>query len=96
MKSRQGSHAGYNAPSAVDDKNGLIVSADVVDDGNYIKQFASQIKKAQENTEKQCEQAESQKIYKRRKMKVERPFGHIKHNLGLKNFLLRGIDGARA
>jgi hypothetical protein len=38
----------------------------------------------------------SQKIYVLRKQKAELPFGHIKHNLKTKHFLLRGLDGVRA
>jgi len=45
--------------------------------------------------EAQYEQAESQAIYNLRKQKVELPFGHIKRNLKLDAFLLRGIDGAK-
>ena len=43
-----------------------------------------------EKLERQYEQPESQKIYARRKARVEHPFGHIKRNLGITNFLLRG------
>lgn len=46
--------------------------------------------------ERQYEQPESQEIYKLRKQKVELPFGHIKHNLRVGGFLLRGLAGARA
>lgn len=42
------------------------------------------------------EQACSQQIYSRRKQKVELPFGHIKRNLGVDSFLLRGLAGVRA
>ena len=49
-----------------------------------------------EKIEKQFNEPESQAIYRRRKETVEHPFGHIKHNLGIKNFLLRGREGARA
>ena len=35
-----------------------------------------------------------QQIYQRRKAKVELPFGHIKHNLGINSFLVRGLNGA--
>ena len=35
-------------------------------------------------------------IYQRRKEKVEHPFGHIKSNLGVQAFLLRGLKGVRA
>lgn len=37
----------------------------------------------------------SQQIYKRRKERVEHPFGHIKHNLGVNSFLLRGFEGVK-
>lgn len=46
--------------------------------------------------EKQYEQPESQTIYNLRKQKVELPFGHIKHNLKVDGFLLRGLDGVKA
>ena len=46
--------------------------------------------------EAQYEEASSQEIYKRRKSKVEHPFGHIKRNLKTDAFLLRGRDGAQA
>ena len=39
---------------------------------------------------------QSQQIYSRRKEKVELPFGHIKRNLGVDSFLLRGLSGVRA
>lgn len=214
MKSVQGSHASYNAQSVVDDKNGLIVHADVINDTSDVNQFAQQITQAEAVLEKQCEVASadagyadteeldkigqrgtkvivpsqrqalhepekpyskshfiynesrncytcpegqklvfkgkdgpgklayriaspslckqctqygictkakrgrkivrlenehikeqyereyeeksSQEIYARRKTRVEHPFGHIKHNLGMKNFLLRGREGVQA
>ena len=214
MKSVQGSHASYNGQSVVDDKNGLIVHADVVKDTSDLNQFAKQITQAESVLEKQCqvagadagyadteelekidqqgtrvivpsqrqalhkpekpfsksvfsydkeqncyycpegnklvyrgkqapgklkyivttasickqckhygicteakrgrkivrlekeeikeqfeqeyEKVSSQKIYARRKARVEHPFGHIKHNLGITNFLLRGREGALA
>lgn len=46
--------------------------------------------------ERHYELPESQEIYKLRKQKVELPFGHIKHNLGVRGFLLRGLDGVKA
>jgi transposase len=49
-----------------------------------------------EKLESQYEQAESQDIYSLRKQKAELPFGHIKHNLGVRGFLLRGLAGVRA
>ena len=42
------------------------------------------------------ESEEGQKIYEKRKMKVEHPFGHIKRNLGAGAFLLRGLEGTKA
>lgn len=46
--------------------------------------------------EAQYKQPESQAIYKLRKQRVELPFGHIKRNLKVDAFLLRGRDGAKA
>ena len=46
--------------------------------------------------ERQYELPANQEIYKKRKQKVELPFGHIKHNLGVTGFLLRGLAGVRA
>jgi transposase len=44
----------------------------------------------------QFETSANQQIYRRRKQKVELPFGHIKRNLGADHFLLRGLAGVRA
>jgi transposase len=213
INSVQGSHAGYNVQTVVDEKHGLIVNADVVSENNDVNQFANQIEQANETLGKKCNtacadsgyanteqlkqidqqdikvivpsqrqaskkepeefdkeqfnynsakdcyicpqghrliykgndgktkrykitkssicwqcpcfgkctkslagrqinrlvdeevrlkleaqylQPESQAIYKLRKQKVELPFGHIKRNLGVKDFLLRGIDGVKA
>lgn len=213
INSVQGSHAGYNAQTVVDEKHGLIVNADVVSENNDVNQFANQIEQANKTLGKKCVtacadsgyanteqlkqideqdikvivpsqrqaskkepeefdkerfnynstkdcyicpeghmltyedsdgntkrykitkssicrkcncfgkctkslhgrqisrlvdeevrtrlevqylQPESQAIYKLRKQKVELPFGHIKRNLGVKDFLLRGIDGVKA
>ena len=46
--------------------------------------------------EAQYEKESSQKIYARRKSRVEHPFGHIKRNLKTDAFLLRGQDGVQA
>jgi transposase len=46
--------------------------------------------------ELQYERPDSQEIYRLRKQKVELPFGHIKHNLKVGGFLLRGLPGVRA
>ena len=44
----------------------------------------------------QYEQPESQAIYKLRQQKVELPFGHMKRNLKVNAFLMRGRDGTKA
>jgi len=212
---RQGSHAGYNGQNVVDEKHGLIVHSDVVNDNNDSAQFANQIDQANDTLDRKCKQAcgdagygsceelekidaqgikvivpsqkqvrnkkakpfdksnfqydqendcyicpkgqslkcrgvetarkrkvygvggsvckacchfgvcstdringrkitrmlneqirekfelqykepESQQTYRLRKEKVELPFGHIKHNLKVSGFLLRGLDGVRA
>jgi transposase len=55
--SLQGSHAGYNAQLVVDEKNGLIVSSDVVAENNDLGQFAVQISNAHEVMDKKCKVA---------------------------------------
>ncbi len=54
VKSIQGTHAGYNVQSVVDEKNGLIVNIDVVSEGNDRNQFAEQIKQANDTLEEKC------------------------------------------
>jgi len=49
-----------------------------------------------ERLERQYRESSSQAIYKKRKEKAELPFGHIKRNLGVQAFLLRGQEGVRA
>lgn len=46
--------------------------------------------------EAQYEEPESQEIYKLRMQRVELPFGHIKRNLKVNAFLLRGLNGVKA
>jgi transposase len=46
--------------------------------------------------EAQYEEPQSQEIYKLRKQKAELPFGHIKRNLKVDSFLLRGLKGVMA
>jgi transposase len=46
MNSLEGTHAGYNAQVVVDDKQGLIVEADVVRNNNDLGQFSAQIAQA--------------------------------------------------
>ena len=57
INSLQGSHAGFNVQSAVDEKEGLILSIDVVSENNDLNQFASQINKANETLGKKCKTA---------------------------------------
>lgn len=54
MKGRQGSHSSYNMQTTVDDKEGLIVSSDVVRDENDRNQFSNQINQANNTLEKKC------------------------------------------
>jgi len=54
---RQGSHAGYNGQNVVDEKHGLIVHSDVVNDNNDSGQFAHQIDQANKTLEKKCQEA---------------------------------------
>jgi transposase len=49
-----------------------------------------------EKLEAQYDTPESQQTYALRKQKVELPFGHIKRNLKVDSFLLRGAAGVRA
>ncbi|MDM7911837.1 MAG: transposase, partial [Methanotrichaceae archaeon] len=46
--------------------------------------------------EMQYEEPESLEIYRRRKARVEHPFGHIKRNLKTDAFMMRGRDGVQA
>jgi transposase len=52
---RQGSHAGYNGQTVVDEKHGLIISSDVVSENNDLHQFARQTEQAAEILEKMPE-----------------------------------------
>lgn len=55
MKSPQGTHPCYAVQSVVDDKNGLIVHVDAVNDANDSGQFADQIKGAERNLQRDCQ-----------------------------------------
>jgi len=57
INSLQGSHAGYSLQSVVDEKHGLILSAEVVSENNDLGQFAQQIDQANEVLEKKCKVA---------------------------------------
>jgi len=57
VKGRQGTHAGYNSQIVVDEKYGLIVNSDVVNENNDRNQFSDQIEQANETLDKKCENA---------------------------------------
>lgn len=57
MHSVQGSHASYNVQSVVDDKHGLIVHGEAVNQTSDINQFAAQIDQANKMLNKPCEVA---------------------------------------
>lgn len=57
IKGRQGTHAGYNSQIVVDNKHGLIVNSDVVNESNDSNQFSSQIQQANEVIGHKCENA---------------------------------------
>ena len=57
INSLQGSHAGYNFQSVVDEKNGLILSTDVISENSDLNQFTCQINKANEVLGKKCKVA---------------------------------------
>ncbi len=57
FKGRQGSHAGYSAHVTVDEKNGLIVSADVVSEATDSNQFSAQIEQAVDTLGRPCKTA---------------------------------------
>ena len=57
MSSKDGKHASYNVQSVVDDKNGLIVHAEAVNDVNDRNQFARQIEQAHDVLDKPCHTA---------------------------------------
>ncbi len=50
----------------------------------------------QQRLENELRLTPNQEIYKRRQEKVELIFGHIKRNLGVSSFLLRGLEGVKA
>jgi hypothetical protein len=57
FKGRQGSHAGYSGHITVDEKQGLIVNADVVAAANDSHQFTTQIEQALETLGRPCQTA---------------------------------------
>jgi transposase len=57
IKGRQGIYAEYNSQIVVDEKLGLIVNCDVVQENNDTNQFSNQIKQANEVLGKECKVA---------------------------------------
>jgi transposase len=57
IRGRQGTHAGYNAQIAVDERHGLIVNSDVVNESNDTKQFSGQVRQANEVLGRKCKTA---------------------------------------
>ena len=55
----------------------------------------SRLLKEEVRQKSETQYGESQEIYKLRKQKVELPIGHIKHNLKVDSFLLRGLKGVK-
>jgi len=58
-----------------------------------VRPFAEE---AREHLEARMQLPDARALLKKRKMRVEHPFGHIKHNLGMRSFLLRGLIGVKA
>lgn len=57
VKGRQGTHAGYNGQIVVDEKHGLIVHSDVVNESNDRNQFARQMEEAVKTVDNKCKNA---------------------------------------
>ena len=57
MQGPQGTHASYAVHDVVDDKNGLIVHTDAVNDANDSNQFADQITSAEDTINQTCKVA---------------------------------------
>jgi transposase len=49
-----------------------------------------------ERLEERYRRSDAHALMQRRKMRAEHPFGHIKHNLGIKAFLMRGRQAAQS
>jgi transposase len=54
-RSGDGSHAGYNLQTVVDERNGLIVHSDVVNENNDLGQLGAQMTQAEETLEGPCQ-----------------------------------------
>jgi transposase len=57
VKGRQGTHAGYKGQIVVDEKNGLIINSEAVNENSDKKQFTRQVKQANEVLGKKCKVA---------------------------------------
>jgi len=55
VRGRQGSHAGYNLQTVVDEEHGLIVHADVVNENHDTNQLVDQLDQAHETLGRSCE-----------------------------------------
>ena len=64
------------------------------DHGRSVQRYEDE--ELKEHFESQYARPASQQLYRLRKQKVELPFGHVKRNLGVSGFLLRGLSGVRA
>jgi hypothetical protein len=49
-----------------------------------------------ERLDSRYRRSDAQRLMRQRKMRAEHPFGHIKHNLGMKAFLMRGRSAAQS
>lgn len=49
-----------------------------------------------ERLEDRYRRSDAQRLMRQRKMRAEHPFGHIKHNLGMKAFLMRGRQAVQS
>lgn len=54
MNSPKGTYSGYNAQIVVDEKHGLVVTADITNENNDCRQFAKQINQANETLGHKC------------------------------------------
>jgi transposase len=63
MHSRQGSHASYNVQSVADDKHGLLIHTEPVNESNDRKQFSNQVDAANHVLKKSCEVASADAGY---------------------------------
>jgi transposase len=62
--------------------------------GRRIKRLA--LEEIKNKLETQYSSPLGQAIYKLRKQNAEHPFGHLRRNLGVQYFLMRGLDGVKA